>query len=51
MQHLLRLWWSWTSSDVTAAAGRGGRLLPTRIQWSAAAMAGSFDAYSVTRFT
>ena len=46
MPQLLRLWWSWTISDVTASAGRAVRLTPTRIRWSAACTAGAFEANS-----
>ena len=46
MPQLLRLWWSWTSSDVTASAGRAVRLTPPKIRWSAACTAGDFEAYS-----
>ena len=43
---LLRLWWSWTSSDECASAGPTARLTRTDRPWSEHATAGAFEAYS-----
>ena len=46
MPQLLRLWWSWTSSDECASAGPTARLTRTDRPWSGQATAGAFEAYS-----
>ena len=46
MPQLLRLWWSWTSSDECASAGPTARLTRTDRPWSEQATAGAFEAYA-----
>ena len=46
MLQLLRLWWSWTSSDECESAGPTARLTRTDRPWSEQATAGAFEAYS-----
>ena len=46
MPQLLRLWWSWTSSDECASTGPTARLTRTDRPWSEHATAGAFEAYS-----
>ena len=46
MPQLLRLWWSWTSSEVTGSPAPTVRVSPPLQSWSGQATAGAFEAYA-----